>query len=270
MPAISVIVPAYNAGDCVLRTVKSVLDGRFSDLEVIIVDDGSTDNTPAQARLLTDPSSAHYDDRVRYVYQENTGKAGAVNRAFSMMKGDFVTIVDADDVLPPRSLESRFHPLKNARDAVASVGSMLIHDETENVRGTRPVPDRLDPAYLYKSFFYRYKSPFSLNQLLVPRTVIKKVGDFNEALQRCQDIEYFLRLMQQLDGIVPVPEPVYTYRKYRSSPKKRIRIRLKTVRDRARAYASAYDAPVRYLAIVCGIVLDLGKLAYELQGNYGK
>jgi glycosyltransferase involved in cell wall biosynthesis len=270
MSSISVLIPAYNAGDFILKTVESVLACRFSDLEVIIVDDGSTDDTATQVRRLTEPSSALYDARVQYVYQENTGKAGAVNRAFRMMKGEYVTIVDADDTLLSRSLESRYHPLKNARDTVASVGSMVIHDETENAQATRSVPDRLDPAYLYKSFFYRYKSPFLLNQLLVSRSVITRVGDFNEDLERCQDIEYFLRLMQQLDEIVPVPEPVYTYRKHRASTRKRIRIRLKTVRDRARAYASAYDAPDRYLAIVCGIILDLGKLAYELRGNYGK
>jgi len=270
MPVISVIIPTYNAETYILETVKSVLEGELNDIEVIVVDDGSTDDTRGQVQQLTELSSPHHDPRVRYIYQKNTGKAGAVNHAFDVMTGDFVTIVDADDFLPAKSLSARYRAIKGLSKTHASVGSMVIFDQTEKRRGFRTVPEYLDPAYLYKSFFYQYKSPFSLNQLLISREVIEEVGKFNVGLERCQDIEYLLRLLRLLDRIIPISEPVYVYRKHRSSSTQRIRIRLKTIRDRIEAYRSAYNPPLQYAAVICGLLLDLGKLAFELKGNYGK
>ena len=93
MPKLSVIIPAYNARDCIARSVGSVLSSTFTDLELIIIDDGSTDGTGEICNV------AAADERVRYIYQENAGVSAARNRGIAEAKGEYIAFVDADDII---------------------------------------------------------------------------------------------------------------------------------------------------------------------------
>ena len=98
-PFFSVIVPTYNRADMVTETVESILAQTFKDLELIIVDDGSTDNTKEViARYLSDP-------RVQYIYQENKERGAARNRGAGGAKGRYLLFLDSDDIALPQHLE---------------------------------------------------------------------------------------------------------------------------------------------------------------------
>ena len=101
MPCISVVVPVYNLERLVPVCLDSIASQSFADIEVLCVDDGSTDGSGA----ILDAFAAR-DPRFKVVHQANTGQATARNRALDIATGEFVTFVDADDLLPPRALET--------------------------------------------------------------------------------------------------------------------------------------------------------------------
>ncbi len=90
-PAVSVIVPIYNAGDLLADTITSVLDQTYSDFELILVDDGSTDHSAMVCRTFTDP-------RIRYFWQNNAGVSAARNSGLAMARGAFIGFIDSDDL----------------------------------------------------------------------------------------------------------------------------------------------------------------------------
>lgn len=99
-PRFSVLIPAFNAEATLARTVESVLAQSFADWELVIVDDGSTDDTLATARRL-----AEADDRIRVLTQENRGTGGAYNTAVGGARADLLVMLSADDLLLPEHLE---------------------------------------------------------------------------------------------------------------------------------------------------------------------
>ena len=99
---ISVILPFYNAGKTLRRSLDSLLGQRFRDFEVVLVDDGSTDGSPAIAEQFMQESPFH----VNLVHQENKGVSAARNRGIDEARGDYLAFLDADDALDPQALET--------------------------------------------------------------------------------------------------------------------------------------------------------------------
>ena len=99
-PLVSIIMPAFNGGIFIEQAINSVLKQTYSDWELIVVDDGSTDDT---ATIV----AGYDDDRIRYIYQENRGQASALNRGLQLARGDYITTLDTDDWFTPNSLSDR-------------------------------------------------------------------------------------------------------------------------------------------------------------------
>ena len=104
-PLVSVIIPAYNSADFIDEALKSVFDQTYKDLEIIVVDDGSTDDTRAVLEK--------YGDRVNYHYQDNNGPASARNRGIKLARGKYIAFLDADDLWLPTKLEKQVALFKN-------------------------------------------------------------------------------------------------------------------------------------------------------------
>lgn len=116
---VSIVIPAYNAAAFVEKTINSILNQRYKDFELIVVNDGSTDNTLEILERL-----AKKDDRIRVISQENGGVSAARNTALKHIRGEFISYVDADDSVPPNHLEDLVALMTDDVDLV--VGS---HDE---------------------------------------------------------------------------------------------------------------------------------------------
>lgn len=102
---ISIIIPSYNRADTILKSVQSVLNQTYNNIEVIVVDDGSTDNTRAILQQIQDP-------RLKYVYQENAGACVARNNGIDHARGDYIAFHDSDDTFRPTKLEDQLHALR--------------------------------------------------------------------------------------------------------------------------------------------------------------
>lgn len=267
---ITVVVPVYNMAGYVGSAIDSVLEGELDGVEVLVIDDGSTDASAAVISEYTDPSSAKYDPRVRCEHQGNQGKSAAVNCGLERAQGEYITILDADDQLTPDSLSLRYKALEDDRHSSKhlAIGEFEVFDEDGSAVGHRSIPSALGPEHIYGRFFQAYKSPFHMNACLFSRTLCERVGPFDTQLRRCQDIDYSLRLLRATDRIAWVNETVYRYRKHRDSFRERVRVRRKTLMHRPVVYWKNYLGWRRYLAVLTGFVLDAGKLVYEMAGNY--
>jgi len=105
MPKISVIIPTYNQGRLILRCIDSVLHQTFQDFEIIVVDDGSTDNTK---EILS-----AYGHPIRYLFQQNWGPSRARNAGIGQAKGDYIAFLDSDDYFAENNLEEKFQYLES-------------------------------------------------------------------------------------------------------------------------------------------------------------
>ena len=112
-PLVSIIIPAYNAGKCIARTIEGVMNQTLSDWELIIVDDGSTDETAN----LCDGFAAD-DTRIRVVHKCNGGVSAARNTGLDKTRGQYVTFVDADDYIVPQYLEALMSGIADAKLSV--------------------------------------------------------------------------------------------------------------------------------------------------------
>lgn len=182
-PLVSVVIAAYNMGAYVPFAIGSALDQTYDNIEVIVIDDGSTDGT-------RDAISVYESDpRVRYLYQENRGQAAAKNRGVRESRGDYVAFLDADDVWVPEKLELQI-PLFLKSDTVGVVHSRLAYiDETGKqlgVANNELFRGRVSSSLLIRNFI-------GFGTAVVKRECFDRLGVFNENLRMGVDYDMWLR-----------------------------------------------------------------------------
>ena len=194
---VSVVIPAYNYGHLVIGAVKSALAQTYRRIEIIVVDDGSTDDTAEKL--------APYRDRIRYVYQENRGLSAARNAGIRLARGEWVALLDADDVWHPRKTEVQLNVIAG-RDDVALVGSPKHYT---------PMPEDLpDPVVRplgVRQFLL--SAPIGPSSALVRRTCFDEVGYFDEALGSIEDRDMWLRLASR-HAAIQVDCPCWCYARH--------------------------------------------------------
>jgi glycosyltransferase involved in cell wall biosynthesis len=117
MPRVSVIIPAYNAAEHISGALESIFDQTFRDFEVIVVDDGSTDNTKEVVRAFQGK------ENVRYFYQRNGGQSSARNLGVREARGEYLAFLDADDLWMPEFLERMVAKMNDGFDWTCKPGT---------------------------------------------------------------------------------------------------------------------------------------------------
>ena len=183
MPEISVIVPSYNYADYVSACIQSVLDQTYTDFEVIVVDDGSKDNTAEVVNRFTDP-------RVRYIYQENKGLPGARNTGIRASRGKLLAFLDSDDKYHPRKLEIQTAFLQQNPDVGLSYNSRFIVNPDGQVLLLRGAPSTVSLVDLVTGY------PFAPSDVVMRRKWAERVGLFDESFVRnSEDLNFHIRLL---------------------------------------------------------------------------
>jgi glycosyltransferase involved in cell wall biosynthesis len=194
---VSAVIPTYNHARYVCEAVESALNQTYGRMEVIVVDDGSTDDT--RARL------EQYGGRVRYVHQANRGLSAARNTGIRHAKGEWVAFLDADDVWHPQKTEIQLTAISKVGDA-GVVGSP----------GRGPMPDTLMPNPPVKRVGVRellLRQPVSGSSTLVRRHCFDHVGPFDESLAAVEDRDMWLRLCATFP-VYQVASPCWWYRSH--------------------------------------------------------
>ncbi len=212
MPRVSVIIPTHNRAEVIGEAVESVLAQTYRDLEIIVVDDGSTDRTrDALAGYL-----ASHGERVRYVWQENAGAPAARNTGMRAATGDYIAFLDSDDIYLPRRLEVGV----GALEADARLGASYLDQRTVDVNGAVLLGSRIErfggPAsgWILPALFRG--DLVQTNTITIRREALAAVGGFDERLWSGQDTDLWWRLAKQW-RIIGVPETLVVVRELTSS-----------------------------------------------------
>ena len=185
MPAVSVIMPAYNVEPYIGDALRSALAQTVTDLEVIAVDDGSKDGTADVVRAI-----AATDSRVRLVQQSNRGLAGARNTAMRAARGECFALLDSDDLWEPQFLEAQMALLKAHPEVDIVTGNGWYLGGPKHGQVARPYPDpRPDPELA--SIIGDEWSVFIMS--VFRRRVYTGIGPYDEAMRSNEDYDFWLR-----------------------------------------------------------------------------
>ena len=196
-PKISVVIPTYNRADKVGKTIDSALTQTFSDLEVIVVDDGSADDT---GKILTNV----YGSRIRYYFQPNQGASVARNRGIAEARGEWIAFLDSDDLWEKDKLEWQFKALERlGPECGACYTDVRFYNHTE----TRTLFQMAEENYRHEAEFGVNADVLKLlvrpggagmvvclSSLMARADLVRKTGGFDVKLLYSQDSEFMFRL----------------------------------------------------------------------------
>lgn len=194
-PLVSVLIPTFNSAELVNESIDSALTQTHSNVEVIVVDDGSSDHTEDVLRS--------YGSRIQWQKIQNSGACVARNIAFGMSRGEYIQFLDADDLLLPEKLALQLPDLqRNLADIVVANG-YLFGDE----RPQRPIKQTLSNPNGVDPFVYCLQRGLSTLGPLIRRSFVEQSGGFDPLLRRAQEFEFHLRVAA-LDARVSIVAPL--------------------------------------------------------------
>ncbi|HZZ98497.1 MAG TPA: glycosyltransferase family 2 protein [Candidatus Saccharimonadia bacterium] len=202
-PKITVITPSFNQGEFIEQTIQSVLTQNYPNLEYIVMDGGSTDNT---LRILRS-----FRGKLRWISKKDKGQTDAINKGMRLATGDIVAYLNSDDLYTPSALFTVAQIFSEHQDVQWLTGDYEVIDEHGNQIHAVVVT--------YKRLLRRF---LNRNTLLVANSIIqpstfwrrsfgKKIGPFNDSLRYCMDFEFWLRAFRKSPVFV-IPDVLSKFR----------------------------------------------------------
>jgi glycosyltransferase involved in cell wall biosynthesis len=215
---VSIILPVYNGEKTISATIKSILKQSYKNFELIIVDDGSTDKTPAMLQKFKEA-----DTRISVITQDNLKLPKALSKGFSLAKGEFHTWISADNIVHDNFIKELVEYLKGNKQVSMAYANMNLIDEYGNkIKYTTWYPWELDPSVvaLPKSTFYLnvYPNNFIGAAFLYRGLVTQILGDYAEDFFTVEDYDYWMRINELLElKHISSDLPLYDYRFHSNS-----------------------------------------------------
>ncbi|MBZ5857994.1 glycosyltransferase family 2 protein [Flavihumibacter profundi] len=218
LPLVSIIIPAYNAEQYIKECLDSVLKQSWPNIEIVVVNDGSTDGTSEIVYKVLQGKNFIYHE------QPNSGCSGAKNTGLRLANGEYIQYLDADDLLHRDKIFHQVNRLKRSSMAIAVSKTFFFHSIDE--LNENPELVEIDPEFLYDtddtfSFLLNLygrngrKGMIQPNAFLIPRQLIKKIGDWDMSITPSpdEDGEYFCRAMLAAHSIEYTPDAINYYRR---------------------------------------------------------
>jgi len=209
VPAVSVILPAYNCEKYIAKAIESVLHQTFTDLELIIINDGSTDKTEFAILAFT-------DQRIVYIRNEtNKGLVFTLNRCIELAKGKYIARMDADDICLPERLAKQKNFLdQNENTGVVATTIEFINDKEEKT-GIWDVDRQTITKEQIKSKLL-FQNCIAHPSVMMRAGLIKKLK-YNDKQKNIEDYDLWLRILNRGISIVKINEPLLLYRVHEDS-----------------------------------------------------
>lgn len=217
-PLVSIIIPLYNAQNYIAETITSVIDQTWPNKEIIIVDDGSTDNSLAVAKSFE-------CDWIKVFTQKSSSASAARNRGLAECTGDYIQFLDADDLLSADKISLQLNRVIDKPDMLAICPMVDFHQSADilsvqlkkHIVTTKPTTDTLQFLLHLYNLEDNDVPIVPVHAWLTPKWIIKKAGLWNENLTVNDDGEFFCRVVLASNGIVPVNEATCYYRRYKGT-----------------------------------------------------
>ena len=194
-PLVSVVIPVFNGEAFLREAVQSVLDQRHSPIEIIVVDDGSTDGTASVA--------TSFPETVRYLRQTNQGPAAARNRGIEHAQGGLIAFADADDLWPAEKLELQLPFL------IEDPAIEIVMGRIQQVLLSRTVDGQTQAEELGEPAF-----SVNLGSAVIRKSVFERVGLFDETMRYSEDVDWFMRAREAGVHIATIDAVTLLYRQH--------------------------------------------------------
>jgi glycosyltransferase involved in cell wall biosynthesis len=205
-PLVTTIIPSYNSEKYVVAAIESVLQQSYTPIEIIVVDDGSTDQTKQRIDALIKSQT------IRYIYQSNQGLSAARNTGLRIAKGKYVQFLDADDLLEPHKIEKQVTQLESANQPAISGCDFRCFDDH-------------NPSTFYDGDFFKGQFPLSdpprlfdfytvIHRWLFPASIFNEVGLFDPTLPATEDWLMLWKIAANGIQFLYLDEPLVRYRKH--------------------------------------------------------
>lgn len=219
-PKVSVIIPAYNSERYIEEAIDSVLNQRFTDFELLVIDDGSTDGQREKIMKY-----CNVDTRVRYIRQANQGVSAARNHGFNLSSGDLIAFLDSDDIWLPDNLSLKVSKVQSSDFGLVHSDAGLM-DEYSNVLNKRMEGN--EGWLLTQMLEWKETQIPGPSSILVKRTTLNSVGLFDTQLSTSADHDFFLRVAAKA-RIGRVSQVTWRYRVHSKNMHKNIALMEKDV-----------------------------------------
>lgn len=187
IPKVSVLIPAYNAERFIERTIKSALNQTFSELEIIVLDDGSKDDTGRIVKAMQEK-----DPRIKYFYQENQGLSQARNRLVELSGGEFLAFLDHDDEWLPQKTEKQLQVFGKDKTMGLVFSDFYRARDGKNI-GTSFKERKPSRGYVF--FKYLFSDNFvPLITAMVPKNILLEFMPFNPHYEVSEEFDMFLKI----------------------------------------------------------------------------
>ena len=206
VPFVSVIIPTYNGSRFIKETVQSVIGQTYPNIEIIIVDDGSTDNTPDIVKSINDP-------RLIHIRQANSGVSMARNHGIDISHGDYIAFLDHDDVWLPHKLERQLQLFKEDPNIAMVYSDTFIIDENNSIINTYSHKIKFYRGMIFKELFF--SCFITILTVVIKKPVFLEVGPFLP-FKIGEDYDLFLKCAARYP-IDYIDEPLAKYRVHESN-----------------------------------------------------
>lgn len=201
MPQLSVVIPVYNGEKTIRETIESVLSQTFTDFELLIINDGSTDQTVEIIDSFADP-------RIQIFSYKNAGLAASRNRGIDRATTDYIAFIDADDLWTPEKLYDQFQALQDHPEAAVAYSWTDFIDDSGQVIYPGGYPTVNGDAYAHLLLVCVLENG---SNPLIKKQALQEIGGFDESLAAAEDWDLYIRLAARYP-FVGVPRPQVLYR----------------------------------------------------------
>lgn len=192
-PLVSIVIPVYNGSNYLGEAIDSALNQTYENIEIIVINDGSSDNGKTEEIALS------YGNKIRYFYKENGGVSSALNMGISKMRGEYFSWLSHDDMYAPEKIERQVAQLQECGETdtvIALCGSRHINASTEFIGKLENKRFNNNELVSWENALMSVLSKGAFNgcALLIPKMVFDDCGGFNEMLRYSQDSEMWMRV----------------------------------------------------------------------------
>jgi len=232
-PMVSVIIPTYNQANFIDKAIKSVLKQTYQDFEIIVIDDGSTDNTEEIIRCFK-------DKRVKYIkkYKKNRGISVARNIGIKVARGKYVALLDSDDEWLPEKLDKQIKILQDGSPELGAVYSNLCYID-ENGKNTNKLRNPKKEGYIYEDLLGK-NHVGAPSTLLIRKECFHQVGLFDDLLNAQQDWDMWIRIAKYYRFAL-IKIPLVKYRLHSNQLSKNLGVKIITANRILVKYANELE-----------------------------
>ncbi len=277
LPLVSIIIPTYNRAHLIVETLESVAQQSYLPIELLIVDDGSSDTTAIIVHEWTHKNKSRFQKTVYHQFEKNFGKSAAVNYGFEIFTGEFLMILDSDDILLPTAIEEEIdYLLKNPIVDAVCAGAFILDGSIKTQKALhcfQEIQSFLDINSYYGDLLLKGNALIA-STVILKRKIIQTIGGFNTKLRYTHDWEYWLRVARQFQiGYINIPVVYYRTNVSGASSLKKygtfVETRYLLMESRSRYTRGAIFSALRYqiyahlwLSYKDGNIIDMAKIFF--------